>query len=198
MNAFKQNIIILIGFIYSIFFFFSPCLAVATSGHQVRPNHLATTAPLEANLAPEALRSSKLPPHSTDLPESFNFFSWRPRINARDSVSSTSLTGVLKALLLLALLSLISKRHSRSMSKDKHGLEKENSMMSRSTNSSIYNRVRLVHGHPVHSPYTSLHEQANLRRSQSSFPIVLYDDVTRQHYSFMITVPFPDVDDTYI
>lgn len=197
MNAYRQNIIILVAFIYGISFFSSPCLAVATSSHQARPLHASTGTPLEANFAPKTLRISNFSPHWTDLPESFNFFSSRPPINTRESVSSSSLIGVLKALFLLALLSLLSKRHSRCVSKEQHNLEEEYKMMSRSRNFSTYHRVPSVHGQPMHFPYTSIHIQANLRRSQSSLPIVLYDDVTRQHYSFMITVPFPDVDDTY-
>ena len=197
MNAFRQNIIILIAFIYGISFFFSPRLAVATSGQQIRPTHDATGAPPKANLAPETPRISSFSPHSTDLPKSFDFFYWRAPFDKRESVPSTSLIGVLKALFLLALLCLISKRHTRGVSKDQHNLEEESKMMSRSANSDIYHPVRPVYGNQMNYPYTGLHIQASLRRSQSSFPIVLYDDVTRQHYSFMITVPFPDVDDTY-
>jgi hypothetical protein len=172
-------------------------LAVATTDDQTHSIPLATGESLQVELDSESRRIPNFSPQPSDLLESFDRFSLRPPSFTSKPVSSITVTHVLKTLVLLALLSLIFGRASRAVSKDQPTLEQENTLLPHFNNSKISDPLHPVYGHKMRYSCADVHKQAKLRRSKSSFPIVLYDDVTRQHYSFMISVPFPGVDDGY-
>ena len=196
MNTFRRNIILVISLLYAISSL-CPSLAAATPDDQTHSIPRVAGESLPVKVDSDSRRLPHFSPRPTDLLESLDRFFLRPPGLPSKPVSSIHVSDILKALGFLALISLIFGLARRADSKDQPSHEQENTLHPRSITSKMSDSAYPVHRLPMHYSCADVHKQAKLRRSKSSFPIVLYDDVTRQHYSFMINVPFPDVDDGF-